>query len=51
MRGGARKDARPERQSARVLRLPTKYVLENPDGAAAMIAQAARSPSSIGEGV
>jgi hypothetical protein len=51
MRRDTRKGARPKHQGVRVRRLPAKYVLENPDGAAAVIAQAARNPSSIGEGV
>ena len=51
MRRDARRNAFLRHQGVRILRLPARDVLENLDGAAAMIARAAQNPSSIGEGL
>jgi ATP-dependent DNA helicase RecQ len=49
MRRDARRNAFLKHQRVRVLRLPARYVLENPDGAARMIARAAQTPGIVGE--
>jgi very-short-patch-repair endonuclease len=48
MQSDRQRDLWLDNQGVRVLRLPAKYVLENPDGAAAMIARAARNPRIAG---